>query len=81
LSALVSPSRPVVPNLSLRLEGLGHVVRARLRLISALVLLTFVVCHLTSHIFLLVSITLAGTAPWVLVYWARPSAAGSAPHA
>ena len=70
MSALVSPSRPVVPNLSLRLEGLGHVVRARLRLISALVLLTFVVCHLTSHIFLLVSIPLAsGVLGFLMTFW------------
>jgi hypothetical protein len=39
--------------------GMAHVLRARLRLTSALVLLSFVVCHLISHIFLLVSIPLA----------------------
>ena len=34
-------------------------VRARLRLVSALVLLSFVVCHLVSHITLLVSFPVA----------------------
>jgi adenylate cyclase len=58
MSAIVSPGHPA-PGLRWRLEGVGHVVRARLRLISALVLLTFVVCHLVSHIFLLVSIPVA----------------------
>jgi adenylate cyclase len=72
MSALVSPRTPVEPGLRWwwQLEGLGHVIRARLRLISALVLLTFVVCHLTSHIFLLVSIPLASGALGVLMtFW------------
>ncbi|MFZ0124864.1 MAG: hypothetical protein WAL48_11860, partial [Xanthobacteraceae bacterium] len=72
MSALVSSRTPVEPGLRWwwQLEGLGHVIRARLRLISALVLLTFVVCHLTSHIFLLVSIPLASGALGVLMtFW------------
>ena len=72
MSALVSPRTPVEPGLRWwwQLEGLGHVIRARLRLISALVLLTFVVCHLTSHIFLLVSIPLAsGILGILMTFW------------
>jgi adenylate cyclase len=38
-----------------RLVGVARLVRARARLISALVLLSFVLCHLVSHIFLIVS--------------------------
>jgi adenylate cyclase len=37
------------------LVGVARLVRARARLISALVLLSFVLCHLVSHIFLIVS--------------------------
>src|SRR5262249_9582070 len=57
-------------------EGLGHVVRARLRLTSALVMLTFVVCHLTSHIFLLVSIPVASRVLGVLMtfWWTKTGA-------
>ena len=72
MSALVSPRTPVEPGLRWwwQLEGLGHVIRARLRLISALVLLTFVVSHLTSHIFLLVSIPLAsGILGALMTFW------------
>jgi adenylate cyclase len=42
--------------------------RARLRLISALVMLAFVICHLTAHWFLLVSIDNAETVLTVLMY-------------
>jgi adenylate cyclase len=38
-----------------RLVAVARLVRARARLISALVLLSFVLCHLVSHIFLIVS--------------------------
>lgn len=38
-----------------RLTGLARLVRARARLISGLILLAFVLCHLTSHMFLIVS--------------------------
>jgi adenylate cyclase len=70
LSALVSSTPPVATSLRWRVEGLGHVARARLRLISALVLLTFVVCHLVGHIFLLVSIPLASTVLGTLMmFW------------
>ena len=42
--------------------------RGRLRLASALVMLTFVVCHLTAHSFLLVSFDAAETALKILMY-------------
>ena len=38
-----------------RLVGIARLVRARARLVSGLVLLSFVLCHLVSHIFLIVS--------------------------
>src|SRR5437763_1841948 len=43
-----------------RLVAIARLVRARARLISALVLLSFVLCHLTSHMFLIVSLPVAG---------------------
>jgi adenylate cyclase len=48
-------------------------MRARARLISALILLSFVVCHLTSHVFLIVSIPAAGEALQVLMtpWWSQ----------
>src|ERR1700753_420560 len=50
--------------------GLAHVLRARLRLASALVLLAFVICHLTGHIFLLVSIPVASeVAGFLMALW------------
>jgi adenylate cyclase len=39
-----------------RLVGVARLVRARARLISSLVLLSFVICHLASHITLIVSL-------------------------
>src|SRR6516164_1866539 len=42
--------------------------RARLRLISALIMLAFVICHLTAHWFLLVSIDAAEPVLTVLMY-------------
>ncbi len=42
-----------------RLAGVARLVRARARLISGLVLLSFVLCHLVSHIFLIVSLPVA----------------------
>jgi len=42
--------------------------RARLRLISALIMLTFVICHLTAHWFLLVSVDAAEPILTVLMY-------------
>ena len=42
-----------------RLVGVARLVRARARLISGLVLLSFVLCHLVSHIFLIVSLPAA----------------------
>ncbi|MFZ0839124.1 MAG: hypothetical protein WAM77_16810, partial [Xanthobacteraceae bacterium] len=50
--------------------GLAHVLRARLRLASALILLSFVICHLTGHIFLLVSIPAAShVAGFLMAIW------------
>ncbi len=47
--------------------------RGRLRLASALVMLSFVVCHLTAHSFLLVSFDTAETALKILMYpWRTP---------
>jgi adenylate cyclase len=45
-----------------------HAWRGRLRLASALVMLTFVVCHLTAHSFLLVSFEDAEMARKILMY-------------
>src|SRR5271166_6485954 len=42
-----------------RLLGVARFIRARARLISALVLLSFVLCHLVSHISLIVSLPVA----------------------
>ena len=42
--------------------------RARLRLISALIMLSFVICHLTAHWFLLVSVNQAEPVLTVLMY-------------
>ena len=42
-----------------RLAGIARLVRARARLVSGLVLLSFVLCHLVSHIFLIVSLPAA----------------------
>jgi adenylate cyclase len=46
---------------------LARRVRAQARLISALILLSFVVCHLVSHIFLIVSVPVANQALGVLM--------------
>jgi len=47
--------------------------RSSLRLTSALVMLTFVICHLTAHCFLLISLTDAEAALDVLMYpWRTP---------
>jgi succinate dehydrogenase/fumarate reductase cytochrome b subunit len=45
-----------------------RMLRNNLRLVSGLVLLAFVVCHLTAHSFLLVSLDRAGVALDVLMY-------------
>jgi adenylate cyclase len=76
MSAVVSARRPVGLGLGWRIEGIGHVLRARLRLVSALVLLSFVVCHLVSHIFLLVSIPVASNALGILmtIWWTKTGA-------
>src|ERR1700692_3148470 len=53
------------------------VSRSSLRLASALVMLAFVICHLTAHCFLLISLTDAEAALDVLIYSGR-TAAGTA---
>ena len=46
-----------------------HVIsRSNLRLASALVMLSFVICHLTAHAFLLVSLETAGKVLDVLMF-------------
>jgi adenylate cyclase len=45
-----------------------RILRNHLRLVSGLILLAFVLCHLTAHSFLLVSIERAGSALDVLMY-------------
>ena len=53
-----------------RLVAVARLVRARARLISALVLLSFVLCHLTSHMFLIVSLPVAERALDILMtFW------------
>ncbi len=70
MSAVVSARKPVEFSIRWRAEAVGRVARARLRLASALVLLTFVICHLVSHIFLLVSIPLAsGVLGTLMTFW------------
>ncbi len=55
---------------SFRLTRIAHQVRAHARQISAFALLSFVVCHLLSHTFLIVSIPLADEALGVLMkFW------------
>ena len=45
-----------------------RMLRNQLRLVSGLILLAFVLCHLTAHSFLLVSLERAGAALEVLMY-------------
>jgi len=53
-----------------RLVAIARLVRARARLISALVLLSFVLCHLVSHMFLIVSLPVAEHALDILMtFW------------
>ena len=53
-----------------RLVAVARLVRARARLISALVLLSFVLCHLTSHMFLIVSLPAAEQAlDTLMTFW------------
>jgi adenylate cyclase len=64
--ATAAPPRLHAATLS-RLPAIARLIRARARLISALVLLSFVVCHLLSHVFLIVSVPIADTALGVLM--------------
>jgi adenylate cyclase len=52
-------------------------IRAQARLISALILFAFVICHLASHAFLIVSIPMAGTVLAILMapWWTLPGSA------
>ena len=53
-----------------RLVAIARLLRARARLISALVLLSFVLCHLVSHMFLIVSLPAAEQALDILMtFW------------
>jgi adenylate cyclase len=57
-----------------RAAATARLVRARARLISALVLLAFVLCHFTSHMFLIVSVPLADQALGILMdFWWTPT--------
>jgi adenylate cyclase len=49
----------VPPNRGAQVVAIARLIRARARLISALILLAFVLCHLTSHMFLIVSLPAA----------------------
>ncbi len=57
-----------------RIIGSARLVRAYARLVSGLVLLTFVLCHLASHIFLLVSLPIADKALDVTMWFWRSDA-------
>jgi uncharacterized membrane protein len=65
MTVAATAQKPAMPA-----SGIGHVLRARLRLTSAVILLSFVVCHLVSHIFLLVSIPLASRVlGFLMAFW------------
>jgi adenylate cyclase len=70
---LVRASSPLAARRSARtarLVAVARFVRARARLISALVLLSFVLCHLTSHMFLIVSLPVAEQAlDTLMTFW------------
>lgn len=59
---------------SARLAGSARAVRAYARLVSGLVLLSFVLCHFASHIFLIVSVPVAETVLGVLMMFWRSNA-------
>src|SRR5437764_596803 len=71
-----------------RLVAIARLLRARARLISALVLLSFVLCHLVSHMFLIVSLPAAEQALDILMtfWWSEtgtyvlPAAPAVHPH-
>lgn len=57
-----------------QIAAAARLVRARARLISALVLLSFVLCHFTSHMFLIVSVPFAESVLGVLMaFWWAPT--------
>src|SRR5215207_2897079 len=57
-----------------RLIGSARATRAYARLVSGLVLLTFVLCHFASHVFLIVSLPIADKALDVLMWFWRSDA-------
>jgi adenylate cyclase len=60
MSVSVLADSPAPPSVRMaKLIGSARLVRARARLISGLVLLSFVLCHLASHMFLIVSVPVA----------------------
>jgi adenylate cyclase len=70
MAAVITARQPVDLGVGWRIEAFAHLARARLRLISALVLLAFVICHLVSHMFLLVSIPVAsGALGFLMKLW------------
>src|SRR6476659_8393814 len=69
---LAPESTSVVPSQrpdAARLFAMGRLVRARARLISGLVLLAFVLCHLLSHISLIISVPVAEEVLEVLMHF------------
>jgi len=68
--SVITARQPVDLGIGWRVEAFAHLARARLRLLSALILLAFVICHLVSHIFLLVSIPVAsGALGFLMTFW------------
>jgi adenylate cyclase len=70
VQAAYSPAAAPQPARAARLIGAARLVRARARLISGLVLLSFVLTHFLSHIFLIVSLPVAEEALGILMrFW------------
>jgi adenylate cyclase len=59
MTAASAPGQAPPPQAAARLVAVARLVRARARLLSALVLLSFVLCHLASHIALIISVPVA----------------------
>lgn len=75
--SVTSPASTVIassPTHHARLIGYLRLARSYARLISGLVLLAFVICHLASHIFLIVSLPIAEKAFAVLMMFWRSNA-------
>ena len=70
MTVAATAQKPAMPAPWWDAAEIGHVLRARMRLTSAVILLSFVVCHLVSHIFLLVSIPLASRVlGFLMAFW------------